>query len=134
MIDFIYLGIALFLLMVGIIDWRTKTLPSIMLTGGLFVIVALNPANIYYGLLTFLLSYLLYEADFFGGVADIKIMTFLGFLIPDFFTFGIFVVFFAIFGMTWKIVYKWRNPKDTETAFLPVFLFVFLALWFGGVI
>lgn len=127
-------GVGIFLLIVAVIDWKAKAIPSILLTGGLFVVLALNQDNIFYGLLAFVLSYLLYEADFFGGVADIKVFTLLGLLMPSIYDFGIYVTLFAILGMTWKVAYKLKHPKEDDCPFLPVFVFVFLGLVLGGII
>lgn len=127
-------GIGMFLVIVAVIDWFSKAIPSILLTGGLFVVIALNQGNIFYGLLAFVLSYLLYEADFFGGMADIKVFTLFGFLLPSLYAFGVFVVLFAVLGMTWKVAYKWKHQEDEVCPFLPVFVFIYLGLVVGGII
>lgn len=128
------IGVGIFLLIVAVIDWYAKAIPSMLLTSGLFVVLALNQDNIYYGLLAFVLSYLLYEADFFGGVADIKVFTLLGLLIPSLYAFGIYILMFAVLGISYKVIYKWRHPKEDECPFLPVFFFVFMGLVIAGVI
>lgn len=129
-------GVGIFLVIVAVIDWKAKAIPSILLTGGLFTIIALNQDNIFYGLMAFVLSYLLYEANFFGGVADIKVFTLLGFLIQSFYSFGMFVVFFAIAGVSWKVVYKiiFAKKDENECPFLPAFVFVYFGLLIGGLL
>lgn len=134
MSEWFFIGLGLFLIAVAIIDIKARAIPSIMLTAGLFVVMALNQGNIFYGLLAFVLSYLFYEADFFGGVADIKVFTLFGFLFSSMFQFGMFIVFFAIFGIIWKIIYKVKNPKDDECPFLPVFVIIYFAMLLGGII
>jgi len=124
--------VALFLVVVSLIDWKLKVLPSIFLTGMLFTVAVLNPANLWFGIMAFIIAYLLYEADFFSGVADIKIMTTIGFMLSTTnYLFGL-ILLTVIFGTFWKILIKWRLKHEKEVAFIPVFLFIFLTLWILG--
>lgn len=132
MIDWILIVVACFLLFASIIDWKFRVLPSILLTGMLFAVAILHPANLWFGAMTFIISYLLYEADFFSGVADIKIMTMIGFMISTTnYLFGL-ILLTAIFGFIWKVLIKWRMKKEKETAFIPVFFFIYVALYILG--
>ena len=125
--------IAVLILLIAIIDLRFKEIPSILLTGLLFVVIALHPANLYLGILTFTLAYLLFEADFFKGVADIKIMTVIGFMLVSLNYFFLFVISIAILGIGWKAIVKYALNEE-EYAFIPVFFFIFIELMLlGGV-
>lgn len=133
--EYVFIGLGIFLIIIAIIDYYTRTIPSVLLTAGLFIVVALNQGNIFYGLMAFNLSYMLYEANFFGGMADIKVFTLFGFLLPSLYAFMIFIILFAVLGVSWKIIYKWKHPKEDECPFLPVFVFVFIGLLLiGGII
>ena len=124
--------VALFLVVVSLIDWKIKVLPSIMLTGMLFTVAVLNPANLWFGIMAFIIAYLLYEADFFSGVADIKIMTTIGFMLSTTnYLFGL-ILLTVIFGTFWKILIKWRLKHEKEVAFIPVFLFIYITLYILG--
>ena len=124
--------VALFLVVVSLIDWKIKVLPSIMLTGMLFAVAVLNPANLWFGIMAFIIAYLLYEADFFSGVADIKIMTTIGFMLSTTnYLFGL-ILLTVIFGTFWKILIKWRLKHEKEVAFIPVFLFIYITLYILG--
>ena len=121
-----------FLLIASLIDWKIKVLPSIMLTGMLFTVAVLNPANLWFGIMAFMMGYMLMEADFFSGVADLKIMAMIGFMISTTnFLFGL-ILLTVTFGFVWKVLIKWRLRKEKDIAFLPVFLFVYLTLWILG--
>ena len=122
-----------FLVLASLIDWKLRLLPSIMLTAMLFVVAVLNPANLWFGLMGFIMAYLLYEAGFFSGVADIKIMTMIAFMLSTTnYLFG-FILLTVFFGLVWKVLVKWRFPKEKDCAFIPVFLFAYITLlWLGG--
>lgn len=120
-----------FLLIVSIIDWKVKKLPSILLTGFLFVVayITLNThaEALSLGILGFIMAILLYEADFFGGMADVKIMVMISLmLVNGFYLLGFFVLI-GVFGITWKAIYKIRMKEEKECPFLPVFLFLYIA-------
>jgi hypothetical protein len=125
-----------FLVLVGVLDIKWKKVPAVLLTAMLFTVTFLYPANLWFGIVGFIFAWLLYELDFFSGIADIKVTTLLAFMIPT--TTWMFVLMFLIvfYGVIWKILLKWKwlhNQK--ECAFLPVFSFVYLTLiGLGGVI
>ena len=133
--DLILLIIGMILLIFSIIDWRVRAIPSIFLTAMLFMVAIIYPANLWFGIMAFIMAYMLFEADFFGGVADIKIMTMVGLMISSINWLFLYIGLIMVFGMVWKIVVKWRMRKSKQTAFVPVFLFVYIAMiWLGGII
>lgn len=125
-IDILILGGLL--LVFSIIDLKVRELPSILLTGTLLVFTAVNINNIPFGILSFILAYLLYEADFIGGVADIKIIATIGFLISNLYIFGIYVILLVVYGTIYKALIKWRFKKTKEVPFIPCLLCVFITL------
>lgn len=137
MIDFILSNalliiVAMILLVASIIDWKFKVLPSVFLTSMLFAVAFLNPANLWFGIMAFIVAYLLYELDFFSGWADIKIMTMLGFMISTTNYLFALILLTVFFGFVWKVIIKWRLKNEKEIAFIPVFLFVYIALYLLG--
>lgn len=119
------------LILIAILDWKTKSVPSVITTALIFSALFINQ-NVLFGLLAFVFGYLLYEFDFFSGVADIKAVTIIGLMVssvPFFFGFcGITVVI----GLFWKIVYKQNNPKAKEVPFIPAILFTYIILLLSG--
>jgi hypothetical protein len=133
--DLILLIFGIILLIFSIIDWRVKAIPSIFLTAMLFTVAFLYPANLWFGIMAFIMAYLLYEAEFFGGVADIKIMAMVGFMISTTSWMLLYIGLIMIFGMAWKSIYKIRMRRSKQCPFVPVFLFVYIALYIlGGII
>lgn len=124
--------VGLFLLVFSILDWKLRAIPSIMLTAMIFVVAVLNPANLWFGAMAFIMAYLLYEAGFFSGVADIKVMTIIGFMLSTTNMFFLFIILTMVFGFVWMATIKWRMRKSKQTAFVPVFLFVYVALYILG--
>jgi len=121
-----------FLLIVSIIDYRLRVLPSIMLTGMLFAVAVLNPANLWFGVMGFIMAWLLYEAGYFGGIADVKVMTTIAFMLSTTNYFLLFIILTMLFGVVWIALIRWRFKDDKEYAFIPVFPFVFIALFILG--
>ena len=134
MISILLIIVGLFLLIASIIDWKIRVIPSILLTGMLLVVAFLNQGHLFFGVLGFIIAYLLYEAEFFSGVADIKIMVMLSFLIGSANWMLIFILLTVAFGLLWKILIKWRIKHDKNCAFIPIFLFIFITLiLLGGI-
>jgi hypothetical protein len=132
--EWLILVIGAFLLIASIIDWKVKKLPSIMLTAMLFAVAMLNPANLWFGIMTFILAFLLYEAGFFSGMADVKILTMLGFMVSTTNWLFALILLSVCFGFVWKVFVKIRLPKEKDCAFIPVFLFVYITLiLLGGI-
>lgn len=132
MIDWIVLIVAVFLLIASVIDWKLKALPSIMLTAMLFAVAVLHPANLWFGIMAFIIAYLLYEADFFSGVADIKIMTIIGFMLSTTnYLFGL-ILLTVCYGFIWKVMIKYRLKNEKDVAFIPVFLFIYGTIYLLG--
>lgn len=132
MIDWIVLIVAVFLLIASVIDWKLKALPSIMLTAMLFAVAVLHPENLWFGIMSFIIAYLLYESDFFSGVADIKIMTIIGFMLSTTnYLFGL-ILLTVCYGFIWKVMIKYRLKNEKDVAFIPVFLFIYGTIYLLG--
>jgi len=137
------IGLALILFftlgIVAIIDWKFLSIPSIFLTGILFVTAT---ANFYFyginvigfGVLSLIISLLLYESDFIGGVADIKVITIIGLMIPSIQYFMIFLVLLLFFGIFYKSIFLFilkRSPEE-KVPFIPCLYSIYLVMFFIG--
>lgn len=131
MIEYILLAL---LVIFSVIDWQYRAIPSIFLTGVLFVILALNPSHLFFGILSLAFALLLYEFDYIGGIADIKVIIIIGLMLGTMQSLGFYMILVVIFGFVWKLLIKWRYRRARQTAFIPVFLFVYLALLLLGMI
>jgi len=134
MVDWLIWIVLGFLMIISLIDWKFRVLPSVMLTAFLFVVAFLNPANLWFGAMGFIVAWMLYELDYFSGVADIKVMTMIAFMLSTTSIFLGYILLVAFFGFVWKVLIKWRMKKETEVAFIPVFMFIYITLMMlGGV-
>ena len=127
-----------FLAIVSIIDFKFKAIPSIFLTSMIFAVAVLNPANLWFGAMGFIMAFLLYEGGFFSGVGDIKIMTLIAFMLSTTNELFLFIFLTLFFGVVWKGLWHWRfkskrKKLPDEFPFIPVFFFVYLALYLVGV-
>ena len=126
--------VGVFLLICSVIDWKLRVLPSILLTAMLFTVAFLYPQNLWFGIMGLIMAYLLYEADFFSGIADVKVMTMLAFMVSTTNWFFALVIFTVTYGLFWKVLIKFKIPQEKDIAFIPVLLFVYITLiLIGGI-
>ena len=122
--------VLLVLILLSYIDLKKKEFPAV-LTSGLLLVVALTKFdNIEFGVLAFVLAWFLMEADFFGGIADLKIIAVMGFFVSGLGMFFLFTIMIVVFGTVYKVaMVKIIKMKETdEVAFIPVLLAVFVTL------
>lgn len=129
---FLFWIVLVFLILVSIIDWKFKAVPSVLLTSVIFLLIILNSQNLLYGISAFILAYMLIEFSYFDGVADLKVMVIIGLMISSLQNFLIFSGLTVFYGIVYKSIYKIRNPKAKDTPFIPVFIFVYLTLYLVG--
>ena len=113
-----------------------KEIPAFITTFTILMILILQPENLIYGLLGFLLSYGIYEmfnGRFIGGWGDIKVTTIISLMISSvnqFLSFSVIytvvplVIFFGIFGF--HIIKRKKLPK--EIPFIPILLVEYIVL------
>lgn len=123
--EFVFLTL---LIIVSIIDVIFKKIPSILLTTLIIFNLSLFPQGLYFGVLGFLIAWLLYEFDFINGIGDIKIFIALSILVNNITEFYLLVLLVVILGFFWKVIIRYIFPKLKEYAFIPVFLFSYIAL------
>jgi len=125
-----YIAILFYLIVISIIDIKHKSIPAVFTTGAIFVLALLNIENILFGILAFIFAWFMIEADFFRGVADLKITTLLGLTIPSLIEFFALVLLILFFGFAYKITIRviFKKKSSEEVAFVPVFLCVYIVL------
>lgn len=69
------------------------------------------------------------EGDFFSGLADLKMMIVLGFMVSTLSAFFFMVIAVAMIGTAYKVTMVYYFKQKGETAFLPVFLIVYSIMW-----
>jgi hypothetical protein len=129
----IELFLLLMLSLLTFIDLRRKTLPSPLTTSLIFILAIVNLDNLPYGILAFIFGYLMMEGltddgEFFSGVADLKVCVALGLMVSNLFAFFLMVMLIVIFGVVYKSIIVKAVKKKGDIAFIPVFLFVYIAM------
>ena len=115
------------LIIFSIIDLKVKAIPSIFLTGLIFVLSIVNIGNIQFGIVSLILALLLKESDFIGGMADIKIIVMVGLIISSIQEMMIFTILLMTSGLAYKIVLKYvMKSNEKEIAFIPAITFAYL--------
>lgn len=140
MIEFILLFL---LLVIAIIDWKFKSVPSIFLTGLLFVVAMVNFVDFNWGVfhlsmgaMAFIFAWLLYEGQFISGIADVKVLSIIGLMINSIPMFFVFVLVTLLMGMSYKLIFRFILKKDQfeEIPFIPALVCVYIVLFLiGGV-
>lgn len=127
--------VGLCLLIFSFIDLFNRKIFSFLLTTPLLVVLWLNH-NLLSTIVAGLFALILFELDFFKGIADIKVTALIGSVI-EFNTFN-FTIFFSLIGCvgliylsSWKYILK---GKDDEIPFIPCLLVIFIILILGGII
>ena len=85
----------------------------------------------------FLFAMLLFEGEFIGGWADIKLITAIGLMINNPYFIGIAMIVIMVFGIVYKIAWKFvlkRHgiDRDVEVPFIPCILFSYLTIYLLG--
>lgn len=128
---------------VSIIDWKFKKMPSVILTGLIFVVALVHfdqfqngLISLSFGTLAFLYALMLYEANFVGGIADVKVLTSIGLMINSMSMFFIFLIAVVIFGFGYKLIFRYalKRDKKEEIPFIPCLYAIYITLFIiGGV-
>ena len=116
------------LIILSIIDLKKKEFPAVLTSGLLFTVAIVKFNNLEFGVMAFILGWFLMEADFFSGIADLKIITVIGFFITQMGMFLLFTILILIYGVVYKILMVKVVKQKKETAFIPVLLAVYITL------
>lgn len=126
------------LVIMAIIDWKFKQIPSIFLTGTLFVtmmvrLFAYSPMPTFHiatGLTMFVFAWMLYEANFIGGIADVKIIAIIGLMLDWYWMIFITAMVILILGVAYKIIFRYvlKKGKDEEVPFVPCLVIVYVVV------
>lgn len=116
----------LYLLVISIVDFRHKSIPSIFLTGFIIVLAFVNFPNLQYGVLALLLGLFLYEAYFFSGIADLKVITMLGLMSESLLQVLFIFCLVLLVGNIYKLYFFQSVKKKKTVPFVPVFFVAYV--------
>lgn len=120
--------VAILLAIVVGFDLKSKQVPAILTTSIILVLSILNIAHLQYGIIAFIFGWLLFEFDFIGGLADVKVITIIGLMCSS--LFGIFgmIILVTLYGSIYKIAFGMILKKDAVAFTLPLFL-IYITMW-----
>ena len=126
------------LAIISIVDLKFKKIPSILLTGILFVVAMIQlftPSGLAHfhlagGIAFLIIAWLLYEADFIGGLADVKVLVIIGMMINSYPMLLVGVLLTMLFGFAYKLVFRYafKKKKEEEVPFIPCLFYVYCVL------
>lgn len=133
----VFVSIAVF----AYLDWRSHAVPSFMTTTVILALLLIQPENLIWGISAFTFGWLLFEFDFlsgrfFGGIADVKVVTIIGLMISSLPQFAVMMVATTGLSVILSIILYYKNDKKIpeEVPFIPVLLVVYLiVLMMGGI-
>lgn len=139
MIDWLIWVVLGVLILASFLDLKYKSVPSVLLSLMIFVVLLLRPDNLLFGVIAFVFAWVIRDliSDVAGmefGVADIKIMVIIGLLLANFTSLIIMLISFSIFQFAYTVIWRWKVAKEGEMPFIPCLLAVYVALLLiGGV-
>lgn len=126
-----FVAAALFLIMI-FFDVRKKAIPSILSTAVVFVMAVVNLAHLPYAIIMFIFAWFLYEAGMYGGLADVKMITAIGFLLSSMFGVYAFIIVLTIYTAIYNVLMRMGLKIEGEYAgTIPIFL-SYLIIWING--
>lgn len=132
----IVLGMLIF---ASYLDLKYKAVPSVILTGLIFVVLILRPDHLFFGIASLVFGFVIKDlisnvAGMEFGIADVKILAVIGLLIGSLQNLFLMIILFVVFQFVYTAVWRWKVNKDQEMPFIPCLLAVYIALMLiGGV-
>lgn len=118
----------------AILDIKEHAVPSFLTTAVILALVLIQPQNLIWGISAFTFGWLLFEMDFlsgrfFGGLADVKVMTIIGLMVGSLTQFASLMIYTGGFAVIISVILYYYNSKKMpeEFAFIPVLWFVYVA-------
>lgn len=118
------------LVVMSYIDIKKREFPAPLTSGILFLVAITNLPQLHFGILAFTLAIFLLEMETFSGMADVKLLTAMGFIIPNVGTFLLFVIILLIFSTVYQVmmVKILKKKQGDDFAYIPVLLLVYITM------
>lgn len=124
----------------ALFDLKERAVPSFLTTATILALLMIQPQNLIWGITAFTFGWMLYEFDFlggrfFGGIADVKVVTIIGMMISSLPQFATMMIATTGFSVILSIILYYKNNKEIpkEIPFIPVLLIVYLVTMISGV-
>lgn len=125
--NLIILGV---LLLASFLDLKYRKIPSIILTGALFVALLIYPQNLIYGVAGLVLALLLGELQEKEewGMADIKVVSLIGLMVASRLWFFAYIIIFLVFQFFYTVVWRKFSKDNSLMPFIPCLTSVYIIL------
>ena len=139
MIDWLIWIVLAVLIFASYLDLKYKAVPSVFLSGLIFIVLLLRPQNLLYGAILLAFGIMIRDLidDVAGldfGMADLKILVVIGLLFASSHVMFLFVVVFGIMQFVYTTLWRTKISKDDHIPFIPCLLAVYVTLMIlGGV-
>lgn len=120
--------VAILLAIVVGFDLKTQKVPAILTTAIILVLSIVNFNNIQFGIIAFIFGWLLYEFDFIGGLADVKVITIIGLMCSNMFGIFALIILVTLYGAIYRAAFKLILKKKSVAFTLPLFL-IYITMW-----
>lgn len=137
MIDWVVWLVLGVLILASYLDIKYKAIPSVFLSGLIFVLLLLRPQNLLFGVILLAFGFVIKDLidDMAGmefGVADLKILIVIGLMFVSSHVMFLFVIVFGILQFAYILVWRLFISKEDHVPFVPCLLAVFLTLLLVG--
>jgi hypothetical protein len=139
--------IFLILAIASAIDLISRRVPSFLLTTAMFISLAvvifignstMIMTSISLGILGYMFGMILYDLNYIGGMADLKVIIVMSLVLVDLSAFFTMMILIVVFGAVYKLlIWRWilKKGDDDEIPFLVCLFAVYVALYMlGGII
>ena len=123
------LVVAVLLAIVVGFDIRSKQIPAILTTSIILVLSIVNVDNLQFGVIAFIFGWLLYEFEFFEGLADVKVITAIGLMCSSMFGIFTLIILVTIYGAIYRVAFGIIVKRKAIAFTVPLFL-IYLTMWF----
>ena len=132
MFDLLVLGVLVCLIGASFLDLKYRAIPSVFLTGLLFLVAVVRFEYLQYGILAGIFAWTMKDIlsikQLEFGMADIKIMMIIGLILSSRIEFFLFIGIFAVFQFVYTLLWAWKFGDDKERPFVPCLLAIYITM------
>lgn len=137
MIDWLVWVVLAVLILASYLDLKYKAVPSVFLSGLIFVVLLMRPQNLLFGAILLAFGIMIKDLidDVAGldfGNADLKILVVIGLLFASSHVMFLFLVVFSIMQFVYTTLWRTKISKDDHIPFVPCLLAVYVTLMLVG--
>ena len=125
------------LILASYLDIKYKAVPSVFLSGLIFICLLMRPHNLLYGVILLVFGIMIRDLidDVAGmdfGNADLKILVVIGLLFTSSHVMLPFMIIFAFLQFAYTTLWRWKISKEDHIPFIPCLLAIFITLFAIG--